>query len=124
VWISGLKFGGIPLECIVVAASLEALVFCEQIEQEILANMTKKFQRSPDSVRQQMSPFLTNALTVHVPGILSGICRDPKDDFILECATIVQADYIVTGDKDLLSLEHFGSTQIVTPHQFLDIAAR
>jgi len=51
-----------------------------------------------------------------------GICRDPKDDFILECAQTGNADLIVTGDKDLLSLKSFGSIQIVTPRQYLDIS--
>jgi hypothetical protein len=51
---------------------------------------------------------------------LAGICRDPKDDFILECAEIGRADLIVTGDKDLLSLANYGRTEIVTPRQYLD----
>jgi predicted nucleic acid-binding protein len=55
-------------------------------------------------------------------GTLSGICRDPKDDFILECAQTGNADLIVTGDKDLLSLERFGATEILTPRQYLDRA--
>jgi hypothetical protein len=55
-----------------------------------------------------------------VTGTVSGFCRDPKDDFILECAQTGNADLLVTGDKDLLTLKSFGATEIVTPRQYLD----
>jgi len=35
-----------------------------------------------------------------------------------------QADYLVTGDKDLLVLERVGTVTIVTPHQFWQIVRR
>lgn len=42
------------------------------------------------------------------------ICRDPKDDFLLALAKDSDADYLVTGDKDLLEIEVFESTRIIT----------
>jgi putative PIN family toxin of toxin-antitoxin system len=48
------------------------------------------------------------------------ICRDPDDNRILECAVEGQADFIVTGDKDLLVLGHFQNIPILTARQFLD----
>jgi uncharacterized protein len=47
------------------------------------------------------------------------ICRDPKDDMILELAISSQVDYIITGDIDLLVLNPFYKTKIVTPFEFL-----
>jgi uncharacterized protein len=46
-------------------------------------------------------------------------CRDPKDDKILELALNGQAEYIVSGDKDLLVLNPFCSIKIVTAEEFL-----
>lgn len=46
------------------------------------------------------------------------LCRDPKDDYLLELAIISSADFIVTGDKDLLELERVGRTLIITPMDF------
>ena len=46
-------------------------------------------------------------------------CRDPKDDKILELALNGQAEYIVTGDKDLLVLHPFRNVKIVTAEEFL-----
>lgn len=47
------------------------------------------------------------------------ICRDPKDDMFLELALKAKADFIITGDKDLLSLKEYKSTEIITPAEYL-----
>jgi uncharacterized protein len=47
--------------------------------------------------------------------------RDPNDDMVVACAIRARADYIVTRDKDLLSLGEYGGIRIVTPRQLLDL---
>ena len=47
-------------------------------------------------------------------------CRDPKDDKFLELAVNGQADMIVTGDQDLLTLHPFQRISIISPRAFLD----
>ena len=46
--------------------------------------------------------------------------RDPKDDMFLELAINGKADYIVSGDQDLLVLQAFEEIQIVTVAQALE----
>jgi putative PIN family toxin of toxin-antitoxin system len=46
-------------------------------------------------------------------------CRDPKDDKFLELAICGKADYIISGDKDLLELNPFRFIEIITPSTFL-----
>jgi len=41
--------------------------------------------------------------------------RDPKDNKVLELASSGDADYIITGDQDLLVLKQYGITKIVSP---------
>lgn len=53
------------------------------------------------------------------PEIKVDTCRDPKDNKFLELAKTVQADYLITGDKDLLVLKEFGETSILKPSEFL-----
>ena len=48
-------------------------------------------------------------------------CRDPHDDKYLACAADGDADYIVSGDRDLLDLKRFIGIPIVTARQFLTI---
>lgn len=46
------------------------------------------------------------------------IVRDPEDNKILESAVEAGAEYLVTSDNDLLSLEKYEGVQIVNPSQF------
>ena len=48
------------------------------------------------------------------------ICRDAKDDKFLEVAVNGKADYLITGDRDLLVLHPFREIQIVSPATFLE----
>ncbi len=57
-------------------------------------------------------------LAVHV------ITRDPSDNMVLACAVEGRADYIVSGDRDLLTLESYEGIPIVTAREFLQILAR
>lgn len=45
--------------------------------------------------------------------------RDRKDDYLVAYAIIYDADYLVSGDRDLLVLGQVGSLQIVTPAAFV-----
>lgn len=47
------------------------------------------------------------------PDLNINICRDPEDNNFLECAELAKADYIVSGDKDLLSLKKYKNIGII-----------
>ena len=49
------------------------------------------------------------------------ICRDPKDDLVLELAVCGNAAYIVTGDADLLVLNPFRGIGVLRPADFLEL---
>ena len=42
------------------------------------------------------------------------VCRDSKDNFLLALAKESNADFLITGDKDLLVIKKFENTEIVT----------
>jgi putative PIN family toxin of toxin-antitoxin system len=44
---------------------------------------------------------------------------DEPDNRVLECAEEAKADFIVTGDKHLLSLKHFQNIDVITLSDFL-----
>ncbi len=48
------------------------------------------------------------------------VCRDPKDDKLLDLAVGGNADFLLTGDKDLLVLNPFHEIEIITPREFLE----
>jgi len=47
-------------------------------------------------------------------------CCDTKDNFLLSLAVDGKADYLLTGDKDLLALKHIKRTRIQTLTDFLN----
>ena len=50
------------------------------------------------------------------------ISRDIHDNIVLETAQTGEADYIVTGDNDLLVLSEHAETKIVKSAELLDLA--
>jgi hypothetical protein len=46
------------------------------------------------------------------------VCRDPKDNFLIELAVSAGADYLVTGDIDLLVLDPYQNLRIVKASEF------
>jgi uncharacterized protein len=44
-----------------------------------------------------------------------------QDNFLLDLIDVSQADFLITGDKDLLALNPFGDTKIITPIDFENV---
>jgi putative PIN family toxin of toxin-antitoxin system len=82
----------------------------------------KRFVSNPDisSLLQELSYV---AQWVETSESIS-VCRDSKDNKFLEVAVNGGADYLVTGDKDLLVLNPFRGIPIVTPTVFLQILSQ
>lgn len=84
-----------------------------------------KFKLSQREIRailnEEILPFVE---PVEIIEQVTGVCRDPHDDMFLAVAASGGAQYLVSGDQDLLVLKHFGETQIVTVAELLSFAAR
>jgi len=50
---------------------------------------------------------------------LQGITRDPNDDMVIACALAADAGYLVTRDKDLLTLKTYQGVQMMRPEEFI-----
>ena len=72
--------------------------------------------------RQERAAFLRNllsrAMSVPITETVQA-CRDPNDDKIPELAVNGRADYIVTGDDDMLVMDPFRGITIIRPAEFL-----
>ena len=49
------------------------------------------------------------------------VSRDPNDDYLLDLAIVTGADYLVTGDSDLLVLKNYQNTNIVSFSSFMAV---
>ena len=61
------------------------------------------------------------AVIVPPPPPLPGVTCDPKDDPVVACAVAGNADYVVSGDQDILTLNVYGAVRMVTPAQFVQL---
>lgn len=121
VWISALQFSSKrakPGQAIEKATHEATIAICKQIEDEILSTLKEKFRWKTEDAAAVMAVWLPFPLRVAVKGSLR-VCRDPNDDMVLECAVVSDAQFIVTGDKDLLVLDPYNGIRIVTSAEFL-----
>ena len=92
------------------------LLFSAELLEELIdvANRAK-FRKyfSEDAIVELLRLFDYYGQVVEVNSTVNA-CRDAKDNFLLALAREGKADYLVTGDLDLLVLEEFDSTKIVT----------
>lgn len=78
-----------------------------------------KFKLTPAEQQSVLEAFLPYAETVQVNNNQAlPKCRDQHDQKFLLLAKQGQADFLVTGDADLLAVEHFKGCPIITPEQF------
>ena len=97
------------------------LLFSKELLNEIASTITKpKLKKyfannGLEEMLMALEPFID---LIEVRTSIS-ICRDPKDNFLLELAQDGKADYLLTGDKDLLEIEKFGKTKIISISTFL-----
>jgi putative PIN family toxin of toxin-antitoxin system len=120
VWISALQFKGTPLLAVEQSLMRHQVAVCEPILGEVRAALVKKFGWTNAEIQEVFDFYLARATQVRIGGNLKGICRDPKDDMVIECALAAGADLIVTGDKDLLAVRSHRGIRILKPREFLD----
>ena len=71
-----------------------------------------------------LATFVTKTIVVH-PRKKISVCRDPSDNMLLECCLESEADFLITGDKDLLDLKALPFTlTILTPRKFIEQGLR
>jgi len=57
---------------------------------------------------------------INVQSIVT-ICRDPKYNFLLALAKDSKADYLLTGDNDLLDIKKLDKTKTITINNFFEV---
>ena len=120
IYLSALIFGGNSRRVLEQSLQLGIGII---VSEEIFTEMRRVISRKFPEVEQEYTAFemFLRTQTVMVPlgSIQVDICRDSKDNHIFETAILGSCSYIVTGDKDILTLEEYQKIRTVTPAQFL-----
>jgi putative PIN family toxin of toxin-antitoxin system len=80
-----------------------------------------KFKLTAQEVRDAIEQLLPYAEVASPSRRLRVIRRDPDDNRFLECVVAAKAQYLVSGDDDLLSLGTFQGIRVVSVAEFLAI---
>ena len=119
--ISATFFGGIPRKVIdlVIKKNVEAYTNEEILTEyeETAIDMTVKKKGHID--QNIFDQFIERIKIVDAVAEVD-VCRDPDDNKFIACAIDAQAIFVVSGDKDLLSVEHYDAIEIVTAKDFYE----
>jgi len=94
------------------------LIVSEQLLDEVHRNLVKRI-RLPVAAASEFCVLLRNNAILATPEAVSpDACRDPKDLYLLGLSESAAAEFLVTGDKDLIESGWRGAARIVSPRQF------
>ncbi|HET8551362.1 MAG TPA: putative toxin-antitoxin system toxin component, PIN family [Gammaproteobacteria bacterium] len=99
-------------------ARRHVLVSSEFVLMEFEAKLLEKFHIEPTDVHAARVLLASRMEIVQPAALAEPVCRDPDDDWILATALEGRCDCIITGDKDLLTLNAYGRVRILGPGEF------
>ena len=111
---------GNPHRCVQAARHGKcAAITCEAILAELSEKLQIKRSFNAAQALEVTDEIRAFSKLVAIPGLLKVVTDDPDDDAILECAVVGKADYLVSGDRHLLSLGRYQNIQILKAADFL-----
>jgi uncharacterized protein len=103
-----------------------ALLFSDELLEEFVsAALRPKFSRffTKNDIENLIDFFLESGSLIKINSDVH-LCRDDKDNFLLNLALDGKADYLITGDHDLLDLKKIGEVSIISINDFINIIGR
>ena len=123
-------FGGTPHDAVSKAFSIGKVFLSPDVIAEVEATahrLSPKLGDEKTKVLLALWRKLSSLCEVVEPARKVKICRDPKDDAYLSLCPGIGADYLITGDKDLLVLDTARAEglphnlKILAPRRFVDL---
>ncbi len=109
---------GLSADVLELCLSGHTVITSEHILSEVREKLTGKIAL-PASIADDIIAYLREYSILAAPLPVTDVeCRDKEDIPVLGAAAAGHADYIITGDTDLLVLQQYRNIRIVTPWQF------
>ena len=97
----------------------DTLVVSRPIIRELLDVLARNFARDAEEL-SRVAVFVADLGNLVEPNRELSVLSDEADNRVLECAVTGQADLLVTGDREVLSLGEYEGVQIVTLREYLE----
>jgi hypothetical protein len=94
------------------------VVVSEAILKEVSTNLNRKIKLPLPQCDLIVAYLRENCICSEIADLDASLCRDKNDIHVLGLAQRSGAEYIITGDQDLLELVTHKNTKIVTPREF------
>ena len=122
---SAVFFGGRPRELLekLLLGELTAFVSPEIVE-EYQATLRRLQEKYPQKAVNVPLTQIVTACRLIEPKTTVHVCRDPDDDKFIACAVDSKSLYIVSGDRDLLTVGKYQDVEIVTVADFFLLALK
>jgi uncharacterized protein len=125
IYISAIFWGGKPRQVVDLGRNKKVLIFTSfLIIAEIAEKLKIKFNLTEEETNQILFDFSTFTTLVETPHRIKVIDDDPDDDKFIECAISSLSDFIVSGDKHLLTLKEYGKIKILKASEFLSFISK
>ena len=122
IFISALVIPGSKAEKAIarIISGKDSLVLSKIIVDEVLSVLSGKFSRDREAI-SRTAIYLTDLAEIVSPSKKIKVLKDDPDNRIIECAVAGKADFIVTGDKEMLNLKEFQGITIISLREYLEI---
>jgi putative PIN family toxin of toxin-antitoxin system len=121
IFISGLVIPGSLAEKAIfkIIEGKDSLLISKDIINEVLSVLSSKFERDREAL-SHVAVTLTEIAELVKPSKRVKIFKDEPDNRILEYAISGEADFLVTGDKEMLQLREYKGVKIISLKEYLE----
>lgn len=113
---------GKPFQCTALAKrGIITSITCEEILAEFKEKLIFKLKYESEKAESLIQEIRAYSNVIKINNTLKIVNDDPDDDMVVECAILGQANYIITGDRHLLSLGNYNNIKIIKAVEFLSL---
>lgn len=115
---AGIVAEGLCREILEIHVPEHTAILSQVLWNELLVTLRRKFDLTPDDL-PILGLYRQHAEWHEPVALQAAVCRDADDDWVLATAVAGDADAIVSGDADLLTLGNYSGVKILSPRQFV-----
>jgi putative PIN family toxin of toxin-antitoxin system len=116
--VAGIVAEGLCREILEIQVPEHDVMLSQVLWDELVTTLRRKFGLTPDEL-PILALYRQHATWCKPSALADAVCRDPDDDWVLATAVAGEAEVIVSGDADLLSLSSYSGIELLSPRQFL-----
>lgn len=116
--VAGIVAEGLCREILEIHVPEHDVILSQVLWEELVVTLRRKFRLTPDDL-PILALYRQHASWCEPAKRAEAVCRDPDDNWVLATALAGQADAIVSGDADLLTLDRYSGIEVLSPRQFV-----